>query len=150
MTFETRTKKKDGELLAWLLVGGFFTIALIVVDFTYSSVNEMSKVGRAGIWVGHGLLSALWVGVLAYFKDPNYDYFRKAATIVAVILAFVIAIHHATSKEDAQVIIDSKDNVWNGGPIDVYIDGERVGYTLTESDSIVYTFNDSTVLLKML
>jgi len=110
MTLETRTKKKDDEMLAWLLVGILFTAFLIIIDFGYSSVNDMSKIARLGIWVGHGLLSALWVATIAYFKDPNYDYFRKAATIVALLLAFTIGLHHALNREDKQVIIDSKEN----------------------------------------
>lgn len=103
-------KTKDDELLVWVIVGGIFTIFLLIIDFFYSSINEMALIARIGIWVGHAILSFLWVISIAKWKDPNYEIIRKLVVYTAVILGLIIGIHHALSVEDKQVIIDSTEN----------------------------------------
>jgi len=106
----TATKQKDDELLIWVIVGSIFTIFLLVIDFFYSSVGGMALVAKICIGIGHAILAYLWVVSLANWKDPNYDVIRKCVVYVAVILALIVGIHHATSREDKQVIIDSHEN----------------------------------------
>ena len=106
----TTTKKRDDELLTWVIVGIIFTGGLAFMDFAYSSVNEMAFIARAAIWIGHALLSVLWVLSLTQWKNPNFDVTRKGVVALSVILSLIIGIHHATVREDQQVIIDSKEN----------------------------------------
>lgn len=106
----TQNKKKDDELLMLVIVGAIFTLTLIGLDWGYSSVNEMAPIARIGIWVGHGIVSLLWIVVLANWKNPNYDSFRKALIGVVIVLILIIGIHHAVVREDEQVIIDSQEN----------------------------------------
>lgn len=106
----SQKKPKDDERLIWLIVGGIFTALLIFIDFGYSSVNEMSLLGKVGIRAGHAIISLVWVAVMYKFKDPNYDYFRIWLVVVTVVLAGTIALHHSLNVEDAQVIIDSHEN----------------------------------------
>lgn len=106
----TQNKRKDDELEVWVLVGAFFTLGLLFFDFFYSSVNEMALIARIFIWIGHGLVSLGWIISLLQWKDPNYDDYRKGVVGLCVILMLVIGIHHATVKEDQQVLIDSKEN----------------------------------------
>lgn len=106
----TRTKKKDDELLVLSIVGGLFTLFLIGFDLWYSSISEMSVIAQVVIWGAQIVLAALWVVVFAKWKDPNYDYIRKPVCYVALILAIVVGVHHGVTREDNQVIIDSKEN----------------------------------------
>lgn len=104
------TKKKDDELSVWIIVGAIFTVGLIFVDFAYSSVNEMGAVARIAVWIGHGILSGLWLASLAKWKNPNYDWVRSAVVGLAIFLSLIIGIHHASTVEDGQVLIDSHEN----------------------------------------
>lgn len=106
----TQNKRKDDELEIWAIVGGIFTVFLLIIDFFYSSVNQMAGIARIAIWIGHGLVSFGWIISLAKWKDPAYDDVRKAVVAACVALSFIIAIHHATETEDKQVIIDSQQN----------------------------------------
>jgi hypothetical protein len=93
-----------------VLVGAIFTIALLYIDFAYSSVNEMAKIARVGIWIGHGVLSGLWMVSLLQWKNPNYDYVRRVILALAIILSLIIAVHHSLSVENSQILIDSHEN----------------------------------------
>ncbi|SRR6266536_1112944 len=106
----TTTKKRDDELLTWIIFGAIFTGGLIFIDFGYSSVNKMALIARIAVWIGHGLLSALWLLSLSQWKNPNFDTTRKGVVALSIILSLVIGIHHATTVEDTQVIIDSEQN----------------------------------------
>lgn len=106
----TQNKRPDDELEIWVIVGAIFTAFLLIIDFAYSSVDEMAKIARYAIWIGHGLVSLGWILSLAKWKDPNWDDIRKGVVGLCATLAIIIAIHHATVKEDIQVQIDSKEN----------------------------------------
>lgn len=106
----TQNKRKDDELEVWVIVGAIFTLFLLAIDFFYSSVNQMALVARMLIWIGHGLVSLGWIISLAKWKDPAYDEFRKGVVYLCIVLSIIIGIHHATAKEDQQVLIDSKEN----------------------------------------
>lgn len=105
-----RTKAKDDELLTWTIVGGFFTAGLLGVDIGYSSVNEMGNVAQIAIWVAHGVLALLWVVTIVKWRDPNYDKTRELVVYLCVALSLIIGIHHGSSRENDQVIIDSHEN----------------------------------------
>lgn len=104
------TKKRDDEKLIWLIVGGIFTVALIGIDLGYSSYPEMATALKWLLYIGHAALAFLWLLVMVNFKDPNFDYLRKYTLYVAIGLILIVGIHHATSVEDKQVIIDSREN----------------------------------------
>jgi glucose uptake protein GlcU len=106
----TQEKRKDDELEVWVIVGALFTLGLLFFDFFYSSVNEMAQVARIAIWVGHALVSLGWIISLIQWKNPNYDDTRKGVVGLCVVLMLIIGIHHASVKEDQQVLIDSKEN----------------------------------------
>lgn len=112
MTFEPAKakKRKDDELLILTILAVLFTGVLIWMDFGYSSVSLMDHWLQAVIWICQIILAAVWVLVFAKWKDPKYDYFRKIAFYLATALMLWVGIHHATAREDKQVIIDSKEN----------------------------------------
>ena len=112
MTFQPAQpkKRKDDELLILTILAALFTGVLVWMDFKYSSINLMHPILQAVVWLGQIGLAALWVIVFGKWKDPNFDHFRKQTLYVAVILILIVGIHHATVKEDNQVIIDSKEN----------------------------------------
>lgn len=114
MAFETggltKSKKKDDELLILVILAALFTLTLIGFDIWYSSIGAMHKLAQAGVWIGHIGLASVWVIVFGKWKDPDYDFYRKVAFILAAALMLIIGIHHATSREDEQVIIDSTEN----------------------------------------
>lgn len=105
MTIQNR--KKDDELLIWLIVGFIFTGTLIGVDIWYSSFHEMAKLYGWAVLFLHFILLAGWIGTLVKFYDPNYDWLRKFVCVLSIILVLMVGIHHATIVEDKQVIIDS-------------------------------------------
>lgn len=102
-------KTRDDEKLHWLLAGGIFTVTLILIDIFYSSISEMATSLRWIVYIAHAALILLWLLVMSNFKDPNFDYLRKYTLAVAVGLILLVGIHHATSVEDKQVIIDSNE-----------------------------------------
>lgn len=106
----TQNKRKDDELEVWVIVGGFFTLVLIGVDLFYSSLNEMAKIAKISLGIGHLCVLVGWVISLINWKDPNWDDARKIVVALCVMLMFVIGIHHAVVVENEQVIIDSKEN----------------------------------------
>lgn len=106
----TQNKRKDDELEKWAIGGGVFTIFLLIIDFFYSSVNEMALLARICIWIGHALISGGWIISFAKWKDPAFDDVRKVVVYLCIVLSIIIGIHHSTVKEDQQVLIDSKQN----------------------------------------
>lgn len=106
----TRTKAKDDEILILALVGAIFTFTLIGLDIWYSSYEIMGDAFRWIMYGGHFVLALCWITVFANWKDPAYDKWRGWAIILAVVLSLTVGIHHATDKENQQVIIDSKEN----------------------------------------
>lgn len=103
-------EKNDDELPVLAILAFLFTGVLVWMDFKYSSIGDMHVIAKAFVWMGHIVLAAIWVLVFAKWKDPKYDYFRKIAFYLATGLMLWVGIHHATSVEDKQVIIDSKEN----------------------------------------
>lgn len=104
------TKKRDDEKLHWLLVGILLTAVIIWMDIWYSSFNLMHWLLIGLVSVLHLLLAAFWVIIMSKFNDPNYDGYRKGLCVICALLILIVGIHHATSVEDNQVIIDSKEN----------------------------------------
>lgn len=102
--------RKDNEKLAWLIVGGFFTAGLIAMDIWYSSFSLMPKLLLGVVAFLHLVLVAVWILIMVKFSDPNYDGYRKPLLWLCVGIMLIVGIHHATAKEDAQIIIDSKEN----------------------------------------
>lgn len=109
MTFETR-KRKDDESLFLAIIEILFLGAFIGIDLFYSSLSLMPTALLVAVWVGKIAMAVCVVVSWVKFKDPNFDKFRVATVVLAVILALTIGIHHATAREDNQVIIDSHEN----------------------------------------
>lgn len=106
-----RSKKKDSEIFILTGLALLFTGFLAWMDINYSSIHEMGLVSQVLVWGGQIILAAIWVLVFGNWKDPGFDKWRYAAFIIVSILILWVGIHHATSKEDNQVLIDSKENV---------------------------------------
>lgn len=106
----TTRKRKDDEMLIWLIVGGIFTLFLIGIDIWYSSYSQMALMGRTALYIAHAFLAGLWAIAMKKFDDPNYEVVRKYIVYVAVIISLTIGIHHALNVEDKQVLIDSHEN----------------------------------------
>ena len=100
-------RKKDDEKLSWLVVGILFTGALIGVDIGYSSFSQMVDVLKLVVGGLHVLLVIGWAIAMVKFEDPNYDAARKLVVGICVVTALIVGIHHATIKEDDQILIDS-------------------------------------------
>ena len=103
-------KKRDDEKAQWLIVGILFTVTLLGIDFWYSSYSQMAGVVKVILYIAHTILAVLWLVAMVKFKDPNYEVARKYIVYLAVLLSLIVAIHHATVKEDKHVIIDSREN----------------------------------------
>lgn len=103
-------KKRDDEKGHWLAVGILFTVFLFVIDIWYSSYGQMAGIAKVLLILAHIVLGGLWFVVMAKFNDPVYDVVRKFIVGLSVILSLIVGIHHASSKEDKQVIIDANEN----------------------------------------
>lgn len=101
---------KHDEKLIWLIVGFLFTGALIGMDIYYSSFGQMSNGLQWVVGALHVGLVVAWITAIVKFTDPKYDVARKIVVGLCVVLGLIVGIHHATSVEDKQVIIDSKEN----------------------------------------
>lgn len=106
----TIQKKKDTDLLKWVILSALFVLSLSAVDIWYSSFSEMNTAIKCIVVAGHLILSILLIGSFIKFNDPEYDYLKKSVLWCVVLLIIFIGIHHATSREDKQVIIDSHEN----------------------------------------
>lgn len=106
----TQNKRKDDEMTIWLAVGGIFTLFMLGIDIWYSSIHAMSLIAGIGVRFLHAILAFLWIVVMVKFTDPNYDYLRKWVLYLAVIISLIVGIHHASVREDKQVLIDSHEN----------------------------------------
>ena len=102
--------RKDDEKKIWLIVGILFTSALVAMDIFYSSFGQMSNGLQWVVGILHGALIVAWVTAMIKFADPKYDTARKIVVGLCVLLGLIVGIHHATSVEDKQVIIDSREN----------------------------------------
>jgi len=103
-------KKRDDELLILSIVGFIFIGLLVYLDGWYSSFKEMSTLGRALIIIAHMAVALTWVISFEKWKDPAFDSYRRIALGATIVLSLIVGIHHATVREDNQVIIDSKEN----------------------------------------
>lgn len=106
----TTPKRKDDEKKQWLFVGILFTSVLIGMDFKYSSYGQMSDALQWIVVILHAALIIAWSTAMIKFNDPNYEVARKIVVGLCVLLGLVVGIHNATSVEDKQVIIDSREN----------------------------------------
>lgn len=102
--------KKDDEMSKWLIGGAIFTLTMLGIDWFYSSFELMHPVIRWSLYVVHAIVSLMWMITFAKFKDPDYDFVRQLIVIVTVLVSLGVGVHHATAREDKQVIIDSKEN----------------------------------------
>lgn len=102
--------RKDDERKVWLIVGIFFTAGLAAMDIFYSAFGQMSNGLQWVAGIMHVGLMVAWLTAMIKFKDPKYDTARYLVVGLCIILALIVGIHKATSKEDKQVIIDSKEN----------------------------------------
>ena len=103
-------KNRDDEKASWLIIGILFTGALLAIDIWYSSYSQMALIAKVLLGIAHGALVFMWFIVMIKFNDPVYDVVRKYIVYLCVILALIVGIHHATVREDKQVIIDSHEN----------------------------------------
>lgn len=97
------------ELQNTLIVGGIFTLALLIADFTYSNLGGLLETGWGVLWmILHGLVIALWIVVIKYWNDPAKAMLR-VFLFAAILGALIITMgHRAGWLEDKQVIIDSR------------------------------------------
>ena len=103
-------KNRDDEKAIWLIIGILFTGVLVGLDLWYSSFTQMALFAKVLIGIAHGVLAILWFLVMAKFKDPNYDVYRKYIVGLSVVLSLIVGIHHAVVRERNQVSIDAKEN----------------------------------------
>lgn len=102
--------RKDDELPVLTILGILFTGLLVYMDFKYSSIGKMHIALQAVAWLGQIGLAAIWVIVFGKWQDPKYDKYRQIAFVLVSALILWVGIHHATAREDNQVIIDSREN----------------------------------------
>lgn len=103
-------KMKDDEKRNWLIIGVLFTGVLLAIDLFYSSFSQMGGIAKVLLGIAHAVLAVLWVIAMVKFKDPEFDVYRKYVVYLCVAIALIVGIHHATAREDEQVIIDSHEN----------------------------------------
>lgn len=105
--------KKDNELRSVILIiGGIFTLPLVIIDLTYSNLAGMFKApdwGIAAMWVLlHVFVIVGWYYVIKYIKDPNKNFIRAFLIVMHLLAIGVTMGHRAGWLESKQVIIDSK------------------------------------------
>jgi hypothetical protein len=112
MTFQPAQpkKRKDDELLITSIVMFIFLGTLICVSFFYSSWDAMGWWFKKVIQLCYFVNISMSAVVFIEWQDPNFDKYRKYVCYLSVALILAIGIHHATVREDNQVIIDSKEN----------------------------------------
>lgn len=105
MTFQP--KKRDDEALILAIVELLFIGVFIGVDIWYSSLSLMPLALLVVVWSAKIVMGIFVVLTWVKFNDPNYDKYRKAVVVLAVLLSLTIGIHHAVIKEDQQILEDS-------------------------------------------
>lgn len=95
----TTDKKKDSDVPYVAIVCGLFTIVLLIIDFTYK--NFMGLFQHDSLWYGipviilHVALVISWVVVIKNFNNPNYNYWRAIAILVAIATSMLILFHRS-------------------------------------------------------
>lgn len=98
------------EKRSWVIAEIIFLGLFIFISGWYSSYSAMGDWLKALVWIGRIGIAACVVVSWAKFNDPNYEKYRKATVVLAVVFSLIIGIHHAVAREDNQVQIDSKEN----------------------------------------
>lgn len=102
------------SLTPMLVVGGLFTVVLLVIDLTYSNLAGMFK-GEAA-WLGavwvilHLAIAVGWFIVISHWNDPAKNLFRVILIMMILLTIGLTLGHRAGWLEDQQIIIDSKTN----------------------------------------
>lgn len=104
------TNKDNTDLPFWLIGGGLFTLTLIGFDVWYSSYDSMEGFLKGIIIALQAVVAIGWVVEMINFNDPNFDWLRKGIVWCSIIAILLVGLHHATHREDKQVLIDSKEN----------------------------------------
>lgn len=103
-------EKKDGEISAILLGCGIFTLALLIVDFTYANIGAMRGLWLLGAAVFHVFTAALWVVVFNTRKDPNKEFYRWVLIFVALAALITVIAHRASWVDDKMFNEDVQQN----------------------------------------
>lgn len=94
MTTEQKKKSDGGELKDILIGCGVFTLALLIVDFTYGNMEGLIHswikypfiVLHIGLFIG-------WIAVINYRDDPNLEWLRGIVIALAVVGLLLILAH---------------------------------------------------------
>lgn len=89
-------KNDKDELLSILLACGVFTLALLIVDFTYGNMEGLIHSWiKIPFIVVHILLFIGWIAAINYRGEPNLDWVRKAVIALAIAGLLLILSHRA-------------------------------------------------------
>lgn len=110
----TKVKKRDDEKAYWLIVGGLFTIILLIVDFTYRNLFGMfigwELLIGIPVFTLHCIIAVGWYAIMTKFSDPDFDIWRKIVVYFSGIAIILIMLHRSGWLDNKQVIIDSNKN----------------------------------------
>lgn len=98
------------DKIYWIIAEIIFLALYIFISGWYTSYPVMETWLKVIVWILQ--IGAVACIVISWAKvtDPNYQKYRVATILLLVALSLIIGIHHATTKEDNQVLIDSKEN----------------------------------------
>lgn len=94
MANEVKRKGDDGELKDILIGCGVFTLAVLIVDFTYG--NMAGLVSTWLVWpfaTFHAALFILWIIVIAKRDEPNFEWARKFVIGFAIATLILVLVH---------------------------------------------------------
>src|SRR6478735_5224382 len=88
-------KKPDSDLPYLLVAAGIFSLALAIVDATYSNLSAMSGALKAGVIIGHIAICVLWYVCIKNIDSPNHDIYRKWLFAITIIILAAVLFHRA-------------------------------------------------------
>lgn len=96
MTTEQKKKNDDGELKDILIGCGVFTLALLIVDFTYGNMEGLIRSWiKYPFIVFHIFLFFGWIVVINYRDRPDLEWVRKVVIGIAIAGLLLILGHRA-------------------------------------------------------
>lgn len=110
------TERKDSDKKMTYLVCGFFTAALLFIDFKYGRWSEMNYFVLGGIIALHAFLGYTWFKVADTMQDPNNGW--RIGNIVMAVVCILAVLFHRSDRVGDKMFKDDvlKNKVENAAP----------------------------------
>lgn len=101
------TERKHGDKKMTYLVCGFFTAALLFIDFKYGRWSEMSGWILTGIILLHAFLAYTCYQVVVTMDDPNNRW--RVTNIVMIFVCIAAVMFHRADRVGTEMFWDDVD-----------------------------------------